>query len=356
MSMVLTPTHVRQRRSAQMKVRPRVSAILTILNAEKHLAKSIESVLSQSYHDWELLLCDDGSADGSCDIARRYAQWYPCKVKYLQHPNRENRGINATRNLGLAHASGQYVAWLDADDVWQQHKLEQQVTLLDQHREAAMVYCPQTLWHRRKDGRGDAGRDGARGLGAPDGRLLQPRELLIHALEDDCCLPAGPLVRKLVLEEVGGFDESFRNAFADAIIHAKVNMHRPVLAVSEAWCQRRQHEAAHGRASRSASENRRHRLAYLKYLLQYVRDEGIDDEMLWQAIEDQMQANQVRLRQLLLARCQQVFHRITACMHAKLTYAHLVMPPLFPTRRPRSVRQSVWCQQVNLSSQWSQVR
>jgi glycosyltransferase involved in cell wall biosynthesis len=88
-------------------------------------------VLAQTYDSWELMLVDDGSADGSTDIALRYAKQYPKKVRYFEHDGHQNRGASASRNLGISHAKGHYVAFLDADDVWLPHKLEQQVAVID---------------------------------------------------------------------------------------------------------------------------------------------------------------------------------------------------------------------------------
>src|SRR5437867_13258993 len=108
---------------------PLVSAIIIFYNTEAFLAEAIESVLAQTCSDWELLLCDDGSTDGSTAIARRFADAHPDKIKYLEHPGSKNRGMSAARNLGLRHARGKFVAWLDSDDVWLPDKLQVQLAL-----------------------------------------------------------------------------------------------------------------------------------------------------------------------------------------------------------------------------------
>src|SRR5919109_4752706 len=93
---------------------PLVSIIIPFLNAEKFIQEAIESVFAQTYDNWELFMVDDGSTDASTEIARGYAQQNPEKVRYLEHLGHQNRGISASRNLGLSHAKGQYVAMLDA--------------------------------------------------------------------------------------------------------------------------------------------------------------------------------------------------------------------------------------------------
>src|SRR5262249_40041371 len=133
--------------SDEMNTEPLVSVIIIFLNAEKFLQEAIESVVAQTYDHWELLLADDGSTDGSTGIARQYADHYPGKVRYLEHAGHQNRGMSASRNLGIRHAVGEYIAFLDADDVWLPHKLEEQVAILNAHPETGMVYGATQVWH-----------------------------------------------------------------------------------------------------------------------------------------------------------------------------------------------------------------
>lgn len=350
MLMELTPTFVQQDRTELVKAWPQVSVLLSFENAGKHLAESIESVLAQSYHDWELLLCDDGSTDVSRDIARRYAQWYPAKIKYLHHPGQESRGSSVTRNLGFTHASGQYIAWLDSDEVWRQHKLEQQVALLNQHREAAMVYGPREHWYSWTGGQANAQQDCLQDIGVPGGTLLKPRQLLIHFLKDDRFLPSGSLMHKTVLEDIGGFDESIRDDCDDVVVHAKVNMHWPVLAASASWCRRRQHPAPSDVATDTGSRDRQRRLVSLNLLMRYMREEHVEDETLWRLIEGQMQINQQRWGRLVCAACQRVIAGMIDRIYAKLTRTGRVMPRLLPINLQRTHRRDAWCRQSRLPS------
>src|SRR5687767_202156 len=121
-----------------MKRKPLVSTVMIFFNEEKFLPEAIESVFAQTYDNWELLLVDDGSTDGSTQIALRHAEQCPEKVRYLQHGEHRNRGASAARNLGISNAKGEFIALLDADDVWLPHKLDQQVEILTSQPEAAM--------------------------------------------------------------------------------------------------------------------------------------------------------------------------------------------------------------------------
>jgi len=118
---------------------PAVSIVVAFYNAGKFLTETIESVLSQTYQDWELLLVDDGSTYHSTAIAQTYAEKYPAKIRYLEHPGHKNFGAPATRNLGFRNSRGTYIAMLDADDVWLSHKLADQIQLMRQYPDAGMV-------------------------------------------------------------------------------------------------------------------------------------------------------------------------------------------------------------------------
>src|SRR5262249_44847302 len=128
--------------------RPLVSVVTIFLDAdERFFEEAIASVFAQTYTNWELLLVDDGSTNGSSEIARRYAREHADRIRYLEHPGHQNRGMSATRNLGVRHARGEYVGLLDADDIWLPEKLERQVAILEAHPEAGMVYGPTLVWY-----------------------------------------------------------------------------------------------------------------------------------------------------------------------------------------------------------------
>jgi glycosyltransferase involved in cell wall biosynthesis len=127
--------------------KPLVSVIIIFLNAEQFLEEAVASVFAQTYDNWELFLVDDGSWDSSSALARRYAKDCPGKVHYFEHDGHQNRGMSASRNMGIQNAMGEYIAFLDADDVWLPRKLEQQVALLEAQPEAGMVYRTQEDWY-----------------------------------------------------------------------------------------------------------------------------------------------------------------------------------------------------------------
>jgi glycosyltransferase involved in cell wall biosynthesis len=129
-----------------MTKHPTVSVVIIFFNAARFIGEALESVAAQTFGDWELILVDDGSTDGGPDIARRFAQSTANPVRMLQHPGGVNRGMSASRNLGASHASGRYLAFLDADDVWFPTKLAEQVVALDGEPRADALYGRTIYW------------------------------------------------------------------------------------------------------------------------------------------------------------------------------------------------------------------
>ena len=106
---------------------PLVSIIMPCYNAERYIAQSIESVLAQTYQNWELLMTDDNSADGTAAIAKSFCD--KCKrINLLE--SKEHRGIAGTRNLSIERAKGRFIAFLDNDDMWTPEKLEKQIKFM----------------------------------------------------------------------------------------------------------------------------------------------------------------------------------------------------------------------------------
>lgn len=115
---------------------PRVSIIIPTLNRARFISGAIESVLAQTYPSWELLIVDNGSTDETESIARSFAT-KDSRVHYLQ----ENRkGVSRARNLALKTARGEYIAFLDDDDLYLPSKLQLQVSFMDAHPETGFVY------------------------------------------------------------------------------------------------------------------------------------------------------------------------------------------------------------------------
>ncbi|MEI6331191.1 MAG: glycosyltransferase family A protein [Pseudanabaena sp. ELA645] len=110
-----------------MQKQPLVSVIIPVYNREKFLAEAIDSVLAQTYRPIEIIVIDDGSTDKSGEIARSYAE-----TKYIYQ---DNQGVSVARNIGVDAAQGEFLAFLDSDDMWLPNKLETQINYMLKHPE-----------------------------------------------------------------------------------------------------------------------------------------------------------------------------------------------------------------------------
>jgi len=265
----------------------RVSIITPFLNAGPFIAESIESVLAQTDNRWELLLVNDGSTDASTGVALEYAAAYPDKIRYITHEGGENRGASASRNLAARHAHGEYLAYLDADDVYLPEKLQRQVAVLDAHPEVAMLYAATQYWYSWSGRPEDASRDWTwRKYGAEPNTVVAPPRMLIAFLDDGGTVPCmgSVLVRRAAVERVGGWEDSFRNICTDQVFHAKLCLRFPVLIADACWDRYRQHENSSCQTVARAGQSQAAMGRYLAWLENYLRDEGVDDPRVWAAV------------------------------------------------------------------------
>ena len=116
---------------------PKVSIIMGIYNCEETLAESIDSILNQTYENWELIMCDDCSSDRTFDIAKGYKDKYPNKIKLLK--NEKNLTLGPTLNKCMEYVEGKYIARQDGDDYSHKNRLEIQVKVLEENSDIAAV-------------------------------------------------------------------------------------------------------------------------------------------------------------------------------------------------------------------------
>ncbi|OFW06402.1 MAG: hypothetical protein A3I61_19815 [Acidobacteria bacterium RIFCSPLOWO2_02_FULL_68_18] len=165
---------------------PLVSVIIPVYNAAPFVSRAIESVLHQTFKDYEIIVVDDGSSDGSRDEILKFAD-------RLTYVHQANRGQAVARNRAIARSTGQYLAFLDADDLWYPQKLQRCVDMLEADSGAAMVCSTYTLMSLE-------GRIVIPHVKLPTSGGLYPRILLGNFLSCQ-----GSLIRRDVFAEVGGF-------------------------------------------------------------------------------------------------------------------------------------------------------
>ena len=166
----------------------KVSVIIPTYNRACFLEDAVNSVLSQKYRDLELIVVDDGSTDHTQRVLSSYSN---CLTYLFQ----EHRGVSAARNRGIAHARGDYLAFLDSDDLWLPDKLSLQMEFLQQHPKARICYTEE-IWIRR---------------GVRVNPMKKHRKysgmIFEHCLPLCIVSPSSVVIVRSLLEEVGGFDE-----------------------------------------------------------------------------------------------------------------------------------------------------
>ena len=164
---------------------PKISVIIPVYNGEIFLEDTIKSVLNQNYDNWECIVVDDGSIDGSAAIAKKHEQ-----IIYL---HREHKNVAAARNLGIQKASGEYLAFLDADDIWDTNKLETQINYMEENPDIDYSITKHSLF-------------------LTEGLKDIPQWVRTNHLQEETLayIPSSLIVRKSAFEIVGYFDESYK--------------------------------------------------------------------------------------------------------------------------------------------------
>ncbi len=296
--------------------RPRVSVITIFLDEERFLGEAIASVFAQRYDAWELLLVDDGSTDGGTELARACAAAHPERVRYLEHPGHANRGMSASRNLGIAAARGEYLALLDADDVWLPDKLERQVAILDRLPEAGMVFGRSLYWFGWTGRSLDAARDLAPSYAVEPGTLVDPPGLLLTNYP----LGAGPapcpsdiLFRSAVIARAGKFDESFTGelqAYEDQVFLVQVYLKEKVFVSGEIWDRYRQHPSSCVSVVKRAGHYDRVRLHFLNWFEEYLDRIGVRDDRIRAALGRARWPYDHRIRVAALNLCKRLYGKV----------------------------------------------
>lgn len=179
---------------------PKVSVVIPVFNGELFLREAIESVLRQSIKDFEIIVVDDGSSDGTKAIVESFGD----KVRYYYQAN---AGADRAYNHGISLATGEYVAFLDHDDRWYPDKLETQISIFSRYPAVGLTYSEvdcidekgtpikKKVWaernHVKKDLLGDA-------------TLLLKRQMPVS-------VPAAMMFRREILEQIDGFDSNLRS-------------------------------------------------------------------------------------------------------------------------------------------------
>lgn len=266
-----------------------VSIVVPFCNSAKFLRETLDSVLAQTFENWELVLMDDGSADGSTQIAQEYAAQYPNKIRYYDHPGHANFRAARTRNIGARLARGEFLAFLDSDDIWLPNKLEDQVKLLREYPEVGLVFAPSLYWYdwNDKDSASSSSRDHIPQVG-PAGLIEEPAILLIQSYplgKWGAPCPSSFLIRRSAFEQVEGFPEEFNRLFEDVAFLSKLYIRKTSIFISQSTTDLyRCHEGSVWHQIKGTSEEEKDRAFYFRWLRSYLREAHCKDPEIWKAV------------------------------------------------------------------------
>lgn len=200
---------------------PKVSVVIPAYNAMTYLPETVESVLRQTFADFEVLIINDGSSD---HIEQWASQVVDSRVKFI---SQVNQGLPGARNTGIAHAQGDYIAFLDADDLWKPTKLEKQVRCLDDNPQVGLVHT----WMLLVDEQGKS-----------TGKLM-PSEaegnVWTQLIERNVIACPSVIVRRCCFDRVGGFDRTLRS-IEDWDMWLRIAVHHPFAVIREPLAYYRQ--------------------------------------------------------------------------------------------------------------------
>jgi glycosyltransferase involved in cell wall biosynthesis len=259
---------------------PLVSIIVSFLDPGAFLREAVESVLRQDFHDWELALVDDGSTDESAAFARDCAASHPDRIRYVEHPRHENRGVAASRNVGLGVTRGQLIALLDADDVWPPGRLSHQVPVMGEHPEVDWIFGPGVYWYGWTGNPDDRERDYVQPMASAPGSVATPSDFLPRMIRepDLAPCPGAMLLRRSAVERVGGFEESFTGAamhLEDLAFSTKLAATCRAINTGAVSLLYRQHPRSLCNLASARGTYRATYRAYLEWLFRFLADHDV---------------------------------------------------------------------------------
>ena len=171
---------------------PKISIVIPAYNSESTITETIESVQKQTFSDFEVIIIDDGSTDKTVEIINKIDDE---RIKVISY---ENGGVSTARNRGISHTNGEFIAFIDADDLWTIDKLELQIAALEKYPEAGVAYSWTYFMYEQ-------------------GKVIKPGHPVYFKgdvysnllVENFLAHGSNPLVRREVIDCVGGYDSNF---------------------------------------------------------------------------------------------------------------------------------------------------
>lgn len=215
---------------------PKVCVIMPCYNGEKFIGEAIESVLNQTYKNWELIIVDDGSTDNSKEVIKRYFNDH--RIKYIAH--KENRGIPAARNTGIKASKGEYIAFLDQDDIWLPEKLKEQIETFNMggDQETGLVFSD--IMHLIGD---ETIRPEWPSKYVPNNLRIKSKEEVLKSLFLQNFIPSiSVIVRKDCFDRLGLLNENITGGADDYDFWLRISGHFKIIYINKPFVKKRIHE------------------------------------------------------------------------------------------------------------------
>jgi glycosyltransferase involved in cell wall biosynthesis len=214
---------------------PKISVVIPSYNRAHLIAETIQSVLAQTFQDFEIIVVDDGSSDNTQEVISHFP------VRYFYQ---ENKGASAARNTGIRLSLGEYIAFLDSDDLLLRHALQRGVEALNMYPEAGFSYGQAYLMNEREQIFGLIKSSFVRHSSLVDGKEIIREMLTTYTVPINTTM-----VRRRCLNTIGGFDESLKTA-EDRAFHVSMAKRYPVVYIAEPLIKYRVHSGSTSAAPR----------------------------------------------------------------------------------------------------------
>jgi glycosyltransferase involved in cell wall biosynthesis len=260
----------------------RVSVIIPVFNGERYLEQAVKSAIAARWNDTEILIVDDGSTDATPLIAQRLRAEHPDLIRVLNHPGNNNRGVSASRNLAARAATGEFLAFLDADDLFLPDHLQCAIRGLEQDPTLAFAYSRVRIVDETEPGLGS--RPTEWGRGPQRGKL----EHCVDQLLEANFIPASSVVfRTGVFRDLGGFDESLQSQVEDYVLWTKCSAIHPIYYTDASTVEYRVHIASYSGQHANGVFASRSEVEYLSRVVPWLRAHaGVSENRLRQATSD----------------------------------------------------------------------
>lgn len=279
---------------------------MPFLNSRRFLAEAVHSVLRQTFSSWELILVDDGSTDGSTELAHELAALDRARISCIEHPGHRNEGMSASRNLGVSMSRGQYIASLDSDDKWTEGKLESQIDIMRKSPSVVLTFGPMMAW-RSWQARGLLGSDVLQSLTCRTDSVFEPPSFIPFLLSgrND---PQGVLMLKSAIEAVGAYENAIHMC-EDWALYVKLALRYPIYVSGECHCWYRIHPNSYTRriSSRNSQTGMK---VFFDWLTGYLDEHGVNDTTVRSALESAIRRNRLAPFYRVMSLPRRAYHRL----------------------------------------------